>query len=70
MRVAFSRHQFRWTFPNAFLTLTAHEGRVPKTVGKPGNSLINHSSCLSSQLWIPPLKGFTPVAVEHLRSDL
>jgi RHS repeat-associated protein len=44
--------------------------RAKKSVGKPGNSLISHSSRLSSQLWIPPLKGFTPVAVEHLRSDL
>ena len=25
MGMDFSRHQFCWTFPNAFLTLTAHE---------------------------------------------
>ena len=27
-------------------------------------------SRLSSQFWIPPLKGFAPVAIDYLRSDL
>ena len=55
-------------FGLAFIPIA--KGRPKKSVGKPGNSLISRSSRLSSQLWIPPLEGLTPVAVEHLRSDL
>jgi len=44
--------------------------RPKKSLGKPGNSLLSRSSRLSREFWIPPLKGFGPIAINHLRPDL